>query len=277
MSDSLSSISEIPLKDQEYRCPKCSLIPFIKITNNENKLFITTYCTNEHVYCNIFDEMQIMCKTSPISNLICENCQIENKINFFGNYNYCINCYKTFCFEHGKIHVLKNCHKIFPINKIDTICPEHNEEKVVGYCSNHNKNYCILCNHFNENECKFEEKINKDEMEKYENELKTNVTFINEIEISLKNYNIILKELEKNITLFKENIVKKIIFMREIINCYKAKEIRSEINHQMKSNIENNHFDLTQIKEKIVNKLNAHIKEINSIINLLKKNENLKQ
>ena len=33
-----SSNSEIENKIEEYRCPKCSLIPFINVTFNENKL-----------------------------------------------------------------------------------------------------------------------------------------------------------------------------------------------------------------------------------------------
>ena len=46
---------------------------------------------------------------------------------------------------------LKNLVKylnIYLIN-LDSSCTEHNGNTVVGYCKNHNKNYCIRCNHYN--------------------------------------------------------------------------------------------------------------------------------
>ena len=43
----------------------------------------------------------------------------------------------------------------------------------------------------------------------------------------------------------------------------------------MKSNIQNNYFNLTQIKDKIQNILNAQSKEINELITLISKNENI--
>ena len=44
--------------------------------------------------------------------------------------------------------------------------------------------------------------------------------------------------------------------MCEIINFYKKKKIESDINYQMKYNIENNNFDLSLIQQNIKNKLN---------------------
>ena len=41
MSVSISSNTQIINNDnKEYRCPKCSIIPFINIFTNENKLFV---------------------------------------------------------------------------------------------------------------------------------------------------------------------------------------------------------------------------------------------
>ena len=45
--------------------------------------------------------------------------------------------------------------------------------------------------------------------------------------------------------------------MNEIIDFYKKKKIENDINYQMKSNIQNNYFNLNQIKDKIQNKLIA--------------------
>ena len=63
--------------------------------------------------------------------------------------------------------------------------------------------------------------------------------------------------------------------MNKIIDFYKKKKIENEINYQMKSNIENNYFNLNQIKDEIQNKLNNQSKEINELISLISKNENI--
>ena len=50
MSFTISSKSVNLLKSQDLRCPKCSLIPFITISTNDNQLFMTTKCINDHIY-----------------------------------------------------------------------------------------------------------------------------------------------------------------------------------------------------------------------------------
>ena len=149
MSFSISSKTQYILNNKEYRCPKCSLIPFINIFTTENKLYISTKCTNNHNYLKSFDEIQTIFKTIPISNYFCVLCENEKK--FSNVYYYCSNCYKFYCFIHGETHNLKEGHKIFISKNIDSICTEHNGNTVIGYCKNHNKNYCKVCEHFMEN------------------------------------------------------------------------------------------------------------------------------
>ena len=83
MSDSVVTNSKLIYKYKEYRCPKCFLVPFINLSNIENKLFMSIKCiTNDnHNESKPFDEMEKMCKSSPISNNICLNCVSENKEN----------------------------------------------------------------------------------------------------------------------------------------------------------------------------------------------------
>ena len=145
MSVSIKSNTQYLFNNKEYRCPKCSLIPFINIFTNENKLFMSTKCTNNHNYSKSFDEMLNIIKTNPISNYSCVVC--ENEKNFSDVDYYCSDCYKFYCSKHGKTHNLKENHKIFFSKTFDNNCFEHNNT-VVGYCKNHNKNYCIRCNHF---------------------------------------------------------------------------------------------------------------------------------
>ena len=170
---SISKNSTIPNNNnyEEYRCPKCALVPFIKISTNQNKLFMSTKCINDHIYENNFSVLQTICKSSSISNCVCDTCQNQNKekiIKLTNNFFYCSNCYKFFCFKHGENHNLKEGHKIFLNKKIDSFCAEHDGTTVVGYCKKHNKNYCVRCSHFNENNKKIDEELNEDEIEIYE-------------------------------------------------------------------------------------------------------------
>ena len=98
-------MSDTTNNNNEYRCPKCSLVPFIELSTNENKLFMSTKCINNHCYSKLFEEMQNLCKKSPISNCFCETCENENKENknkLSEMFYYCTNCFKFFCLNHGK-------------------------------------------------------------------------------------------------------------------------------------------------------------------------------
>ena len=107
MSFSNNSLNESKLNKNDYRCPECSLIPFIEISFKENQLLMSTNCINNHNYLKSFDEMQILCKKT---NYNCENCQSENNKNINEILYYCSICYKFFCMNHAKIHKLKDNH-----------------------------------------------------------------------------------------------------------------------------------------------------------------------
>ena len=143
-------------------------------------------------------------------------------------------------------------------NNFDNICFEHNGNTIVGYCSKHNKNYCFLCNHFNENHKLIDEKIKKEKINSYEIKIKNNEKIINEIELLFKNYKNIFNELEYKFTIYKENINKKINFMKELINFYKAKE-ECVFNYQMKANILKNKFNLSKSEQNIKDNINYQI------------------
>ena len=101
MSISISSNTQIIANDnKEFRCPKCSIIPFINIFTNENKLFMSMKCTNNHDYSNTFDEMEKISKTNPISNYSCALCESDKKLSNI--HYYCLNCYKFYCIKHGE-------------------------------------------------------------------------------------------------------------------------------------------------------------------------------
>ena len=263
------------LYNREFRCPQCYLIPFINITNTENKLIISIKCTNDHNDSKSFEEMLNLCL---ISNFSCFSCLNENRINYNNNEQilyYCSKCFKFYCFNHVSIHKNSNeNHPIFFSNKIDSICFEHNGNSLVGYCFKDNKNYCLRCNHFYENNRKIDEELNDDQIEKYEIQLTKNENIINEIELLFYYYKNKFNELENNFLMFKENMKKKIDFIKNIINFYKIKKNNFDTNFQMKFNIENNSFDLTNDHQKIKNNFNIQLQQINELLLLFNLNKN---
>ena len=76
--------------------------------------------------------------------------------------------------KHGETHKLKDEHKIFIIKNFDNNCFEHNGNTVIGYCNNHNKNYCLICEHFEENNKKIDEILKDSQINYYENEMNKN-------------------------------------------------------------------------------------------------------
>ena len=280
MSQSISSKSLISNNLLEYRCPECSSIPFIQITSNENKLTMKTHCTNNHIFNEPFDKLQMMCKSVPKAKYFCSICgktkkdpnQKEEK------FYYCSICFKFYCYNHGNnIHKLKDGHNIYFHDCFDNICFQHNGTSVIGYCQKHNKNYCKRCECFGENNNSLDDELNMQQIEKYEKEILNNQKILNEIDDLFKNYKKTFNELENTYALYKQNITKKINFMNEIVNDYKNKIKNSALNYQMKANIQVNHFDLTEMKQKINNKISEQNKEINEFIKLLKRREDAKE
>ena len=131
--------------------------------------------------------------------------------------------------KHGETHKLKDEHKIFYIRNFDNICFEHNGNTVIGYCNNHNKNYCVRCEHFEENNKKIDEELKDSQINYYENEMNKNKQIINEIELIFNDYKKLFTELENNINIFKDNINKRINFNLEIINFYKKKKMKGTL------------------------------------------------
>ena len=278
MSQSKNSKSIIPNNLLEYRCPECSLIPFIEITSNENKLTMKTFCTNNHTFNGSFDKLQMMCKSkTKYFCSVCGNVKKDNSNKKGEKFYYCPICFKFFCLNHGnKIHNLKDGHKIYFNDCFDNICFQHNGTSLIGYCQNHNKNYCKRCDCFDENNNTVDEVLNVQQIEKYENEIANNQKILKDIDDLFKNYKKTFIELENTYALYKQNMTKKINFMKEIVSDYKNKIKKSELNYQMKANIQVNNFDLIEIKQKINKKISDQIKEINELIKLLKRKEEVK-
>ena len=220
--------------------------------------------------------MQNLCKSSPFSYSSCNTCKNEKKenSNLSDIFYYCSNCFNFYCLDHGKTHSINKGHNIFLNKNFENNCFEHNGINVVGYCAIHNKNYCVRCSDFDENNRIVDVELSDEQINDYEIQMKQNKKLLKDMEVLFIENKKIFENLEKNFNLFKDNINKKINFINEIINFYKIKKNESAINYQMKANIENNFFNLEQTKEIITYNLNIEQSEMNKLIQLLNELQN---
>ena len=127
-----------------FECPeeKCPYIPLLKYY--EYTQTVSSICRKGHQYhislCDYFEKI--------LKNLNKEkHCQICLKKNLAQNKSmpefYCTNCTFFLC---------KNCkmkhyssHKVFELNKINTVCPLHEKNKFSGFCRSCKKDICIHC------------------------------------------------------------------------------------------------------------------------------------
>ena len=206
----------------DFRCLKCNLIPLFGIKYLNNNVFIEFICNNNHFDCvDIFNFF---------------NKENEKKFDFF-----CVNCNnfikKNDVNSHDKNHIIKN------LNDFDNI--NINECKItMENCKNCLKNnYCNLCfgNHLNK---KIEFKLNENEINYYENQIKESEKFINELnfnyKIIIENMNKLIKEFQlKYEKIYKINLIE-IEFCKKLLLLYKNKyQIKNFSNHQIYCNLKN--------------------------------------
>ena len=221
-----------PLNEQFIpRCPKCLLIPSIKLIYENNESKIKYECQNENKHSDIipFNKFEKDCRNYSLDKIECLECKKMKNDNKDIDYFYCFQCKKTICYscwlEHNKKKKdVKHC--VNSIEFFDGTCLIHNNSYDL-YCVKCKKNICSLCKeeqHKN-HELKYISsfKFNEQEKEEFENQ-------INEI---LK-INTILDNIQKSINSafenFKSNFSKELQFIKHLFYSY---------NFQLKFNNQN--------------------------------------
>ncbi len=101
------------------RCPKCYLIPSIKMYEEENELKLEFICGNNHKYKDEFNKLYNNSKIN-MDNIECKICNIKKLKNKFYLCAECNNFYCKKCKnEHSKEN---NNHLCININKYDARC-----------------------------------------------------------------------------------------------------------------------------------------------------------
>ena len=157
-----NSLISDELNQTFFRCPKCYLIPYIKIEYAYNILIYC--CPNNH-----FDSERIDIIYNKLisNNKKCYLCS-SNSNNNNNIKKYCIDCYKFFCNKHIKN---KN-HNLIDVDLIDNICLLH-LKRIKFFCKENKRSFCEICmkNFNNKNNNKIYENyyLNQNQIDNYEN------------------------------------------------------------------------------------------------------------
>ena len=128
------------IKFKELICPECGELSNVMI---ENYKIYFDECKNGHKIDNIFLKEFEKTQEIGLSNIICEQCKINNKANTFNNEFYkCYSCKINLC-PSCKLNHDKN-HKIINFEKNYYLCDIHNEN-FNSYCQDCKINLCNSC------------------------------------------------------------------------------------------------------------------------------------
>ena len=123
------------------RCPKCFLIPSIKLIEEENELKLCFKCENGHEFKEEFNSLYKKSKIK-MENIECKKCNNKKMKNKF---YICVECKNFYCKKCKNEHRKENNNNLLiNINKYDSRCKKHNKD-LVGYCNEHKKNHCDYC------------------------------------------------------------------------------------------------------------------------------------
>ena len=217
-----------------FRCPKCYLIPYIKIEYAYNILIYN--CPNNH-----FDSERIDIIYNKLisNNKKCYLCSSNSNNNNNNNIKkYCIDCYKFFCNKHIKN---KN-HNLIDVDLIDNICLLH-LKRIKFFCKENKRSFCEICmkNFNNKNNNKIYENyfLNQNQIDNYENIIVKLNKIIEPIINNKKIYQNIF-DINTNNKINFINIMFKIIV--NIFKMYKYSMKNKIMNFNIINNLENN-FD----------------------------------
>ena len=244
------------------RCPTCYLIPSITMYEEQNKLKLKFLCSNNHEFNDEFNNLYKKSKIN-IDNIECKLCNNKKLKNKFYICCICNNFYCKICKnEHRKKN---NNHLCININKYDSKCKIHNKD-LIGYCNEHNMNYCEYCpknkHNFNRNELIYQEEMNNylNIINNYENEINNNNQ---ELNLFVKRLEELLKIIKNLIKTSNINQSIEINFQKELIMTYKQMKNQKNLNYQIIENVKN------------IMKLPIKINLNQNINNIIQKNNNL--
>ncbi len=222
-------------------------------------------CENKHKgniplkeYMNNFNQFSL-------SKEKCKDCE-KNQKEVKGDFFYCLKCNKFICNLCLPNHPFEDKSNIVIFSKYDSLCKIHSKS-FSFYCIKCKKNLCIYCKSEHEdhdliNLSKFN--YSKESKNKLEEEIKN-------IEIKIKNLDIIKDKIINEINKLKESSELEIKLIKRLLYAYRYEKKQNNINYNVVRNLKN--FEI--IFNKIIIYERAY-KEGNKYIYLLQKLQNIK-
>ena len=250
LSDDCSDEGVTTVFKPSYRCPKCCLVPFITLKENESKIIMN--CTNGHNKDIPLNEFMDKYLQKNFNNVECSECglQLQPKKRF----KFCSQCYKIFCKMCLKKHNANqntSNHETISLRKMDTFCCLH-RTRFAYYCEICHKNICEKCFplHNNHQIISLKEiKLSKREIKDYRENLNQESMNIAEIEDIFKNCINSIKKKFDDVIQYKKQVIE---FKKTIQDIYEAKES----NFQIIDNVNRIKFNTQHINiEKDMNEL----------------------
>ena len=253
------------------RCPKCTLIPSLKLNYKEDKPFIDYECENKHKDNISLEDYINNLKDYSLKNKKCVECNKTQNIkeDFF----YCCKCEKFICYSCTKKHQLIEEHNVINMRRYDSLCKIH-FNTFCFYCIDCKQNICIYCKSEHEHEHEHEthhlidlSKFNFSKVKKQniDEDIKNYETIINNLDIVKQKIIALIDNLKKSSEL-------EMKFLNILLKVYKNEEKMNNINYNIIQNYKNfkKIFKLNKIDnyEKVNKEGNKFISFIENIKNI---------
>ena len=254
------------------RCPKCLLVPSIKLIYENNDCKIEYNCQNKHSDIIPFNLFEKDCQNFSLEKVGCLECKKEKEKNKELNYFYCFQCQQTIC---GLcVHKHKNIqqkHILHSLENFDGTCLIHNNSYDF-FCLNCNMNICSICK---EKEHKYHKlQLISSYILGEDIKLEIDLAIKEILEIKTK-MNSIQKSINEAFEKIKNNSLNVIQFMKHLLYAYNYEVTYNNLNFNVINNLKsfkkNIEFQIENVFKTIFPTSDKYIKFLKRIENI---NEN---
>ncbi len=224
----------------QFRCKDCYNIPLFGLLYENLEVKIESRCQNGHYNIEKLEDFYNRNLSNSFSSIEC--CIGNEKQQYEDTFSYCSECNTFICPNHLNEHEHK---QTILYSKLDNYCSEH-DKKLISFCKKCSINLCEDCknNHLEHDIIEIDSiKLNKNEIEKCENNLK-------ESEINYKNFIIKVKGIYEQFINYQIDFLKavenfknvnqtQIILCHNLIELYKKMDEKKNLNYETIHNIKN--------------------------------------
>ena len=251
------------------RCPKCILVPSIKLIYEKNDCKINYQCQNKHSDIISFNLFEKECQNFSLEKVGCLECKKQKKENKDLNYFYCFQCQQNICdLCINKHKNFQQKHILYSLEKFDGTCLIHNNSYNF-FCINCNMNICSICKEKEHKNHKLQLISNYILSEDIKLEIDKTIKEILEIKTKMDS---VQKSINESFNKIKSNSLNVIQFMQHLVYTYNYEQLYNNLNFYVINNLKT--FK-KNIELQIENEFNAIFQSSDKFIKFLKNIENI--